>query len=270
MIHFKNILVCVLLFLFAAVSNVVAQDGSPGDEYLRLAEDHKKNMNTDSALICYENAAAEFMKAGNMEKYAHSCNQAGVILTRQDKYEKAKGYLDKALSAGLSSLDSGNLVIATTYLSLGVVYAAEENYSQSLIYHHKALAMRLQKLGEYHADVATSYGNIGNVYLRSKDLDKSVEAHLHAMKIREKLFGKTGAEVTQSYTHLGSAYKEKGEYKTSLTYFEKALSNKIAQLGEGHKDLLRFYKSVSDVYYLIENKEQGDLYKARADGLLKN
>jgi tetratricopeptide (TPR) repeat protein len=128
----------------------------------------------------------------------------------------------------------------------------------------------LLKLGERHSDVATSYGNIGNVYLNSKNYDKSIEAHLKAMEIREQLFGKSGVEVIQSYTNLGNAYRDKKEYKTSLEYFEKALQSKITQHGPGHKDLVRFYKNISDVYYLMDNKEQGDLYKQKAEEILKN
>ena len=55
------------------------------------------------------------------------------------------------------------------------------------------------------------------------------------------------------------------DYKTSVEYFQKALDNKITQLGEKHKDLARYYKSISDVYYLMKNKEQGDLYKTRSE-----
>jgi len=90
------------------------------------------------------------------------------------------------------------------------------------------------------------------------------------MKIREKLFGETSVEVIQTYTNLGNAYREKGVYKTSLEYFEKALKNKIIQCGEGHKDLAKFYKNISDVYYLMKNKEQEDFYKTKSEEVLKN
>ncbi|MBK7854790.1 MAG: tetratricopeptide repeat protein [Bacteroidetes bacterium] len=182
----KNIIVYAL-FLCISCNNVNGQSSSLSEEYLRLADDFKKSMKQDSAIKYYEKAAVEFQALGNVEKFVYSYNHIGIILTRQDNYEKSKFYLEKALSIGLSSLDSNNLVIATTYISLGVNYNAEENYSRSLFYHNKALAIRLLKLGEYHADVATSYGNIGNVYFNSKDYEKAIDAHLKAMEIREKL-----------------------------------------------------------------------------------
>ena len=49
--------------------------------------------------------------------------------------------------------------------------------------------------------------------------------------------------------------------------FEKALSNKILQRGEGHKDLVKYYNYISEVYYLMENKGQGDSYKAKAEAI---
>jgi len=267
MLASKKIIVIVLCVL-CTINNLKAQSISPGNEYLLIAENHKKNQKPDSALVYYEKAAFEFQKQNNIEKFIHSYNQIGIVLTRQDKYKEAKTYLDKALATGLASLDSNNLTIATTYISLGVIHNAEENYDQSLKCHYKALSIRLYKLGAQDALVATSYGNIGNVYRNSKDFDKSIDAHLKAMSIREHLFGTKSAEITESYVGLGHAFREKKEYMISLGYFEKALKNKIIQLGERHKDLAKHYNNISDVYYLMGIKEQGDLYKSKSEAVL--
>lgn len=256
------------LFLLISLNNVIGQSNSLADAYVLKASEFRKNMNPDSALIYFEKASVEFQNIGNVEKFIDAYNQIGIILTRQDNSEKAKSYLDKAMSTGLT-LDSNNLNLATTYISLGVIYNAEGNYNQSLRYHYKALSIRLFKLGENHADVATSYGNIGNVHRNNKDFDKSIEAHLKALKIREVVFGVTSAEIIESYVGLGNAYREKKEYDAALKYFENALENKIKQRGEGHKDLIKFYKYISDVYYLKENKLKGDEYKAKWEEIEK-
>ena len=261
--------VAFAFLMFFIASKGYSQTISIAEGYLQQAENFKKDLKSDSALAYYEKASADFQKLGKEEKFIHAATQAGIILTRQDQYEKAKNYLQEALSVGLSLPDTNNLLIATTYISLGVVCSAETEYDQSLNYHNKALAIRLLKLGENNADVAISYGNIGNVYLRKKDFQKSIDAHLKAMKIREKLFGDKSPEIAESYTGLGNAYRELKEYQNSLTYFEKALQNKIAQRGKDHKDLVRYYKNASDVYYLTGNQSQGDSYKAKADEITK-
>ncbi|MBK7854791.1 MAG: tetratricopeptide repeat protein [Bacteroidetes bacterium] len=69
---------------------------------------------------------------------------------------------------------------------------------------------------------------------------------------------------------MGNAYREKKSYETSLAYFEKALQNKVKQVGQGHKDLVKLYKNISDVYYLMNNREQGDFYKIKSEEILKN
>ncbi len=268
MITFENITVSVLLVL-ASLNNANGQNNSLGDTYILKANDFKKSMQQDSAIVYFEKASTEFQKQGNTEKFIDSYNQIGIILTRQDKNKQAKIYLDKALSTGLSTLDSNNLIIATTYISLGVIYNAEEIYDQSLICHYKALSIRLLKLGENNAEVATCYGNIGNVHRNNKDFEKSIDAHLKAMKIREKVFGLESAEIIESYVGLGNTYRENKEYATSLEYFEMALRNKIIQRGEGHKDLVKFYKYISDVYYLKENKLKGDEYKTKFEDIEK-
>lgn len=262
----------IIVFVFFAIlttGSVKGQNSTLSDEYVRLAEDSKKNMKQDDAIIYYEKASVEFQTLGNIEQFINSYNQIGIILTRQDKYEKAKTYLEKALSTGLSLPDPDNLAVATTYISLGVVAAAEDQFEQSLDFHNKALKIRLLKLGKYSGEVATSYGNIGNVYFRKKDYDRAIEAHLIGKKIREKVFGKSSAEIVESYRGLGNAYREKKDYQKSLNFFEKALKNKIKQLGEGHKDLVRYYKYISEIHDLMGNKLKSDEYRIKAETIEK-
>ncbi len=265
----KNNLFCGLVILFLA-GTLNAQSDSVAGEYLRMADDFRKNAVPDSAVIYYEKASSEFRQLNQVEQFVNSCNQAAAVLTRQDNYPEAKLYLNKALAAGLASLDTNHPVIAGTYIAYGVIYSAEENYPLSLEYHRKALNIRLQKYGKNHADVATSYGNIGNVYFNSNDYEKAIENHLKALKIREKLFGKSGVEVIQSYTNLGNAYRESKNYKKAISYYEKALTNKIKQVGEKHKDLAKFYKNLSDTYFLKGDKTNGELYKSKSDEMPKN
>jgi tetratricopeptide (TPR) repeat protein len=266
MMNMKNSVAFTFLLLASFVS---AQKDPSADEYIRLADDYKKNARPDSAVIYYEKASLEFKTLGSMEKFINAYNQIAIILTRQDKYEKALAYLETALATGRSLSDTSNLEIANTYISLGVVYNAEEKYDQSLVYHNRSLAIRLLKLGENDAQVATNYGNIGNVYFNAKNYERSIDAHLKTMKIRESVFGKTSPEIIESYNGLGKACRERKDYKASLDFFEKALQNKIIQRGQGHKDLSKFYKNISEVYFLMDNKGQGNIYKVKAEEVLK-
>jgi tetratricopeptide (TPR) repeat protein len=249
----KTTIACTL-FLLVSTGGIKAQSGQRADEYMRLAEESNKNLKRDDAISYYEKASVEFHALGHTEQFINSFNQIGLILTRQDKYERAKTYLDKALSTGLSTLGPNHLVVATTYLALGVVYAAEDNFVQSLEAHNKALQIRLLKLGKYDAQVATSYGNIGNVYFRKREYDRAIENHLIAKQIREKVFGKNSVQMVDSYRGLGNAYREKKSYKKSLDFFEKALRNRTIQLGHSH---------------LMGNKLKAEEYKRKAEEIAK-
>lgn len=253
------------LALLTLVTASLGQNGPSADEYVRLAEESNKALNRDAAVEYYEKAAVEFEKIGNVEKLVNSYNQLGVILTRQDKYEKARAYLDKALAVASKSLKAVEPLIATTYLSLGVVDSAENKFDESLVNHNKALKIRLQKFGETNSDVATSYGNIGNVHFRKKEYEQAVDAHAKAMVIREKVFGKDSPQIAESYRGLGNAYREKKDYAKSLDHFEKALANKIKQLGEGHRDLMRYYNDTRQVLELTGNKVKADEYKTKVE-----
>ena len=164
---------CTLFLLVLLINgSETGQSGPSADEYVRLAVESNKKLERDDAIAYYEKAAVEFQTLGNVEQFVNSYNQIGIILTRQDKYERARSYLDKALSTGLSNLELNHLSVATTYLGLGVLYAAENQFDRSLDVHNKALKIRLLKLGKNDAQVATSYGNIGNVYFRKKDYEQ--------------------------------------------------------------------------------------------------
>ena len=263
----KTFTACALLLLLT-ISSVYGQ-GPSADEYVRLAEESNKNSNRDAAVEYYEKAAAEFEKSGSVEKLINAYNQIGIILTRDDKYEKARAYLDKALSAGSKSLKPDDPLIATTYISLGVVASAENRFDEALEFHDKALKIRLKEFGENNADVATSYGNIGNVHFRKKDFEKAIEAHSKAMRIREKVFGSTSPQIVESYRGLGNAYREKKDYKKSVTYFERALANKIVQLGAGHKDLVRNYNDLIQVSELSGDKAKAEELKRTSEQIGK-
>ncbi len=252
----------VIPFLCLYSVFVVGQRNS--DVYFELAEKFKSNSKIDSALFYFNKAAIEYKSQENAQRYVDSYNQIGIMLTRQDEYDKAKVYLNEALTFGSVTLDAMNLSMATTYISLGVLYNAEGFFDESIAFHNRALTIRLSKLGRLHADVATSYGNIGNVHFNNKDYQKALEAHQNALSIRKELFGENGVELIQSYINLGNTYREKREYESAIKYFELALKNSIIQRGPTHKEVSKIHKNISDVYFLMNDLIKGNYYKEKA------
>lgn len=262
----------VVLLAFLAISPLAAVTafGQENPETLfKTADGFRTKADPENAMIYFEKAAVEFHKAGNTERAIDAYTQIGAILNRQDRFEKAKAVLEKALAIGRSAKDPESPAIATTYVNLGVTYGAEGKFQEALGFHNKALAIRLEKVGKTSPEVATSYGNIGNVYLRMKDYDRAIDAHQKARQIREKVFGKNSVEIVESYRGLGNAYKEKRNYKESLDYYQMALANKITQLGPNHKDLVRFYKGISEVYSLMGDKARSDEYRIKGEEIEK-
>lgn len=85
------IFACALL---AFGSSVNAQSVPSAEQYLTTADDLYRNAKPDDAITGYQKAADEFQRLGNVERFAYSFNQMGVILTRQGQYVRARGYLD--------------------------------------------------------------------------------------------------------------------------------------------------------------------------------
>jgi len=121
----------IILLMFCFI-NSFGQSDSRGMEYMKIGNEFKKKEMPDSAVVYYEKASKEFEAPENTTKWINAYNQIGIILTRQDQYDKAKHYLDMALEKGIATLEENNLLLATTYISLGVVYSAQEEYAKSL------------------------------------------------------------------------------------------------------------------------------------------
>ncbi|HZV69135.1 MAG TPA: tetratricopeptide repeat protein [Saprospiraceae bacterium] len=258
----------ILFFFFAILHGITGQKNSNAERYLQMAEEFKKSVLPDSALVYYKKAAADFKENKKTEQLIDAYNQIGRMLTRQDKYEEARMYLGMAEIQGNTLRDTNDLLRAATFISLGVVYSSMGDFGGAIEYHHRSLAIRLLKSGKFDADVATSYGNIGNVYLMQKEYDKSIEAHLTALEIRKKVFGEKSVEINQSLNNLGKAYKEKKEYNTAIEYYQQLAQNKIEQLGPAHKDLVKIYNTLSELYFMQGNTDLGEFNKKKAEEIL--
>ena len=100
----------IIVFAFFAILSINVntangQDNTDAEGLLKIADEFRSKSDPDNAIVYYEKSAIEFNKNGNTEKTINSYNQIGTILNRQDKYDKAKTYLEKALAIGLSSND---------------------------------------------------------------------------------------------------------------------------------------------------------------------
>lgn len=253
----------IVLLLMTAIP-VVGYAQATADELFKKG-DAIRVANPDSAIICYHLAAKKYALLKLYEKEVSSLNQSGTLLNRKDKPDEAIKDLNLALRKGTAYLGKNNLAVATTYITLGVAYNAKKEYLKSLGMHHKALNIRLIRSGKINADVATSYGNIGNVYLNYGDIDKAIENHNEALKIRKEVFGNESPELVQSYVNLGRALKENKMYQGALGSYKSAMDIRLKQADGSRKDLPVIYKSISDLYFLTGNDEQGKLFKEKSE-----
>ena len=64
-----KIIVTIFLSILTSIHFLNAQNGPNAEEYFRMADDLKKNMKPDSAIMYYEMAAVEFQAMGNTENW---------------------------------------------------------------------------------------------------------------------------------------------------------------------------------------------------------
>ena len=85
-----------VLIACCITASLFAQNNALPDQYLKIAEEFRKNTQNDSAMVYYLRAAVEYHKAVNADGEANAYTQAANILIRQNSYGTAKLYLENA------------------------------------------------------------------------------------------------------------------------------------------------------------------------------
>ncbi|HUM46128.1 MAG TPA: tetratricopeptide repeat protein [Chitinophagales bacterium] len=255
----------ILLLVPVLYGKTTGQAVPSAENYLLKAESFKKADASDSTVYYYRKAATLYEQQ-QPDLYVNTLNELGKWLTRKDELEQATEVLERSIQFSKQQTGVKPVTTATTFLAMGVVENAKGNYTRSISLHQQALDIRLKELGKYNSEVASSYGNMGNVFFNSGDFDSAITYHTEALQIRQQLYGAGAPELAQSYNNLGNAYREKKQYATALENFQKA-----AQIREqppvNNKDLAKYYKSISEVYFLMGDREKGEQFKIKADGV---
>ncbi|MEO6168180.1 MAG: tetratricopeptide repeat protein [Chitinophagales bacterium] len=261
-----------ILFIFLlslAFTHKMAGQAIPtAEDYLAKAESFKNADAIDSTIYYYGKTAALYKQQQESDLYVNTLNEWGKWLTRKDELEQAAAVLEEAMLYSKQHAGVKPLTNATSFLLMGVVENVKGNYTKSIALHQQALDIRFKELGKNNSDVASSYGNMGNVFFNSGDFDKATTYHTTALEIRQELYGAGAPELAQSYNNLGNAYREKKQYNTALENFQKAAHIR-EQPPVNNKDLSKYYKSISEVYFLMGDQEKGEHFKNKAATLLE-
>jgi tetratricopeptide (TPR) repeat protein len=187
----------------------------------------------------------------------HIYNQLGRVKSREEEYQEAIRFYEKALAITQQSLPPNHPDLAGSYGNIGSVYDKMGDYLKALSYYEKALAIQQQSLPPNHPGLAKSYNNIGIVFNRMGDYPKALSSHEKALAIQQQSLPPNHSDLAGSYGNIGSVYDNMGDYLKALSYYEKALAIQQQSLPPNHPGLAKSYNNIGIVYY-----NMGDYPKA--------
>jgi two-component system, NtrC family, sensor kinase len=257
-----------------------------------LAQSHNYIGISYSRLCNYEKGLSHQLEAYKLYEEtggntAPSLINIGNIYLNQGNYPEALKYYLECLEVRKKHNQRSQM--ASVLGNIAIVYEVQNDFEVALDYHHQSLALN-KEFGNI-GGIATSLGNIGLIYKLKGDIHKAENHFLRSLELRQKTGNQFGIidsllllaeiyldknkiekaetlvqELTEKLSHIqtkvleirvlvikGKLEKVKGNFKTALDYYQKALEMALETGREyDEKDV---YKLLSDVYKGINDFE---------------
>ena len=197
--------------------------------------------NYKEAIRIYISTAEVFKEYGDSTSWASALGNIGVVYEEMGMAEKAIYYDKLGLAIKLARHDT--LGAATNYNNIGVAFSELLNLPDSAIYYYtKAFEIYKDNKNSFHC--AQARNNLGMLYIMLNQFDLA-RFHLEkADHIFDSIGNLQGKAITQRY--FGELYFTKGDDRSSLEYFEKAMA--IFKQINDKKSLMEMGSLMSKVY----------------------
>ena len=169
-------------------------------------------------------------------------NIGGIYYDKKATYDKALQYYLKALA--LCEELGKKEELGGIAVNIGSIYFAMQDDTRALFYFDKSLKAYGNSAGSLEV-----YNALGKLYRREAKYDLALKNHNQALAIAQKANDKTG--IIKSFRGLGDVYKEKGDYKTAITYYKEAEIpgveiQALHELKDLYKDMTKAYEKSND------------------------
>lgn len=190
-----------------------------------------------------------------MEFAANIRNQKGFLLAETGKFQEAKAELDEALRlselAGKDALtfriqinrgsvffyltdydsmlacgrvaieiaEKNDLPLGSAYAGMAKSFMVQKRWTEAIAWYERAMSA-------FDADNCPFYvncmrGELGNCHLLQGNLDKAMQFFSEALRYSESVNALSGMHT--DHANLGAVYLLRGEYRTALAHFQKAM-----------------------------------------------
>ncbi len=172
-----------------------------------------------------------FEKAGDHRGMINSLNVLAYLARQRQDLEKARGYVEKAISTAREVSDTLPLADATN--NLGNIYKEMALFSQAIDAYFEAL--RLWELKGDSTGMSIAYGSIGLAYFYQKNYSKALEYSMKHLTLSEKRGDLW--EMAKMCNNIAQIYNSRNVYDSALVYDRKSLAlHRQISLATGEAD----------------------------------
>ena len=178
---------------------------------------------------------------------AYSYNNLADTYFLLKDFEKAIDNGEKALKIASLIYGEKHPFTATCYSNIGKVYSETKEYQKAIDHYQKSLLIRNTILGNNHSDVALCYNNLGVTYNYMKQYEDAIRNHELALSIRRSIYGEPSVFVGASLYNIGAVYDSKGDLRTALIYYNKALKTFTELYPDNHPNTNLVIKKINGI-----------------------
>ncbi len=183
-------------------------------EHYRIGSDYEKCLEYLEPMkeIClehdYKSQLAEYYNIKGIARYNQGLHKESI----KDLHTGLEIFIELGDSAG----------IANMYENLGLPYKECGQYQKAIEMQMKSMQIRESK--GWKKRMPSLYLNIASLFEKLDRLDKMEEYMFKALHIAENLKEKDEKQLASVYNQMGNLYDNRGDYDSSLFYYNKALS----------------------------------------------
>jgi tetratricopeptide (TPR) repeat protein len=228
----------------AAVAHTMKAEAAEVSTRLVYELGHELNHHEESR--DWAEHAEPLSRAAGDEARARYLNTLGALAERQDEYEDARAFFERALALREKALGPDHPDVAASLNGLGVVAELQGKYEDARDFLERALAITETALGPNHPDVARWPHNLGTVAISQTEYEEAHDLYERALVIREKALGSDHPGVANLLEKLGYVSALEAEYEEARDLYERALAIREKTLGPDHPGMAKALTGLGD------------------------
>jgi len=211
-----------------------------------------KAMNSDSLALDFYFQALDKIPEDRRDYLSSTFNNIGIIYENQNRLRLAKQNYEKALVISIEEGDEQKMM--AKYINLGSVSVKQKQYMEAINYYTNALNIAVKR--DDKKRIAQININIAELNIYQKRANMAIRELVKADQIAKE-FGFREIQK-QVYHKLSEAYKIKGNFETSLDYYEKYASTKDSLLND---DTQKAFADMQTKYDTEKKQQENNLLK---------